>query len=51
MPASIICMKHMGLQLNYGLRNIFYLINDTIRIAIRIVYRINVSTIRIVSYH
>ena len=43
---------------NYGLRNIFYWINDTIRIMIHIVYRINVSTIRIetmyrryVSYH
>ena len=32
----------------YGLHNIFYWINDTIRI---VVYRINVSTIRIVSYH
>ena len=34
---------------SYGLSNIFLVLNDTIRIAIRIVYRINVSTIRIVS--
>ena len=40
---TCVCM----LCFNYGLCNICFLINDTIRI----VYRINVSTIRIVSYH
>ena len=41
------CVMCLYVVFNYGLRNILYWINDTIRITIRI----NVSTIHIVSYH